>query len=843
MMAASPRRGRISAVLGPTNTGKTHLAIERMLGHASGMIGFPLRLLARENYDRIVKLRGPGAVALVTGEEKIVPPRPSYFVCTVESMPLDRPVAFLAVDEIQLAADPERGHVFTDRLLHARGLSETMFLGAATVRGLLRRLVPEAEIVSRPRFSRLAYAGPRKVTRLPPRSAAIAFSAAEVYRVAELLRRQRGGVAVVLGALSPRTRNAQVGMYQAGEVDYLVATDAIGMGLNMDLDHIAFTRLRKFDGRGWRDLAAAELAQIAGRAGRHMSDGTFGTTAELGALDPDLIEAIESHEFDPVRCVNWRSRALDFSSVATLRASLAAPPTLVGLIKAREADDQRALALLGDRPEIARRARDPAAVRLLWEVCQIPDFRNAMSVGHAQLLAHIFCHLTSTEARLPSDWVARQIDRLDRTGGDIDALMARIAHVRTWTYVSHRADWVEDAAHWQGRARALEDRLSDALHERLLQRFVDRRAATLVRRLRDGGNLAAVIRADADGGADEVLVEGQYVGRLAGFRFRPDPDAIGADARPVLAAANRALRAKMPARVARFRAEADDAFDWGADRRVDWRGVAVARLVPGRDPLAPGLSLLADDVVDGEQRARLNRRLAAWLAARLRADLAPLFRLRADETGAAPDVGGPARGLLYQLGEGLGCVPRAAVEKQVRALTERDRAALARLGVRLGVETVYMPALLKPAAARLRALLWAVQADCPPPEPPPAGRVSFAVDPRRPPPHLAAIGYRALGPLALRVDMVERIAAAARRLARKGRFRPTAELMSLAGCGAEDLAPVLKALGFAARRDDDGPLFEAKARRRGRPAGGAPRPARVSAESPFAALAVLRNSG
>jgi len=840
MMAASPRRGRISAVLGPTNTGKTHLAIERMLGHASGMIGFPLRLLARENYDRIVKLRGPGAVALVTGEEKIVPPRPSYFVCTVESMPLDRPVAFLAVDEIQLAADPERGHVFTDRLLHARGLSETMFLGAATVRGLLRRLVPEAEIVSRPRFSRLAYAGPRKVTRLPPRSAAIAFSAAEVYRVAELLRRQRGGVAVVLGALSPRTRNAQVGMYQAGEVDYLVATDAIGMGLNMDLDHIAFTRLRKFDGRGWRDLAAAELAQIAGRAGRHMSDGTFGTTSELGPLAPELVEAIESHMFDPVRTVNWRSGALDFSSVAALRASLAAPPTLAGLVRACEADDQRALALLGDRAEIADRARGPAAVRLLWDVCQIPDFGNATSGGHSQLLAQVFRHLTGPEARLPTDWVARQIDRLDRTGGDIDALMARIAHVRTWTYMSHRADWVDDAAHWQGRARALEDRLSDALHERLLQRFVDRRAATLVRRLRDGGNLAAVIRADEDG-ADEVLVESQYVGRLAGFCFRSDPAAIGADARPVLAAANRALRAKMPARIARFLAAQDDAFDWRDDGNVVWRGVPVARLMPGRHPLAPRLALLADDFVDGTQRARLHRRLVEWLAARLRADLAPLYRLRADETGAAPEIGGPARGLLYQLGEGLGSVPRAEVDGQVRALTEADRAALARLGVRLGMETVYMPALLKAAAIRLRTLLWAVQAGLPPPDPPPAGRVSFAIDPRNPPAHLDAIGFRALGSLALRVDMVERVAASARRLAREGPFRPTAEMMSLAGCGAEDLAAVLTALGFAARRDDDGPLFEAKARRRGRPSGPARRPA--AGDSPFAALAVLRENG
>ncbi|MHA1114315.1 MAG: helicase-related protein, partial [Alphaproteobacteria bacterium] len=671
MTPASPHGGRITAVLGPTNTGKTHLAIERMLGHASGMIGFPLRLLARENYDRIVKLRGPRAVALVTGEEKIVPPRPSYFVCTVESMPLDRPVEFLAVDEVQLAADPERGHVFTDRLLHARGMSETMFLGADTVRGLIRRLVPEAEFVTRPRFSKLTYSGPRKLTRLPRRGAVVAFSAAEVYRVAELLRRQHGGVAVILGALSPRTRNAQVGMYQAGEVDYLVATDAIGMGLNMDLDHVAFAGLRKFDGRGWRDLAAAELAQIAGRAGRHMSDGTFGIDAALGALAPELVAAIENHEFAPVRAFNWRNRALDFTSIAALRDSLAAPPEVAGLVRARDADDQRALVRLGERAEIAERARAPAAIRLLWNVCQIPDFRDAMGDGHVQLLARVFRYLTSAEGRLPADWVARHVARLDRTGGDIDTLMERIAHVRTWTYIAHRADWLEDASHWQERARTLEDRLSDALHERLLQRFVDRRAATLVRRLRDGGVLAAVIReSDADG-EDEVLVEGQYVGRLSGFRFRADPAAVGADVRPVLAAANQALRREMPARAARFCAETDAAFDWGADLRINWRGVAVARLLPGRDALAPRLDLLADDFLEPVQRARLHRRLSEWLAARLRRDLTPLFRLRADGAGAAPKVNGAARGLLFQLGEGLGSVPREAVEDQVRALDDR----------------------------------------------------------------------------------------------------------------------------------------------------------------------------
>ena len=471
---------RVVAVLGPTNTGKTHLAIERMLGHATGMIGFPLRLLARENYDRIVRLRGRGAVALVTGEEKIILANPRYFVCTAESMPLDRPVDFLAIDEIQLAADPERGHVFTARLLHARGLSETMLLGSDTMRALVRRLVPEAEFVERPRFSTLSYVGERKVTRLPPRCAVVAFSVADVFEIAELVRRQRGGTAVVLGALSPRARNAQVGMYQAGEVDYLVATDAIGMGLNMDVDHVAFARLAKFDGKAPRRLSAAEIGQIAGRAGRHMSDGTFGTTADLGPMEPEIVEAVENHRFDPVNGAFWRNSRLDLRSLDRLVASLEQRPPSGLLIRAREADDERALAALRRMPDLAQRARTPDGVRRLWEVCQVPDFRKTMSDQHTRLLAQIYRHLSSGPGRLPEDWVAGHLARMDRGDGDIDTLVARIAHVRTWTYITHRGDWIRDPAHWQDRARTIEDKLSDALHDRLTQRFVDRRAALLV---------------------------------------------------------------------------------------------------------------------------------------------------------------------------------------------------------------------------------------------------------------------------------------------------------------------------------------------------------------------------
>jgi ATP-dependent RNA helicase SUPV3L1/SUV3 len=821
------------AVLGPTNTGKTHLAIERMLGHRSGMIGFPLRLLARENYDRIARLKGAAAVALVTGEEKILPPHPSYWVCTAEAMPLDRPVEFLAIDEAQLAADPERGHVFTDRLLHARGMAETMFLGAETIRPLLRKLVPGTEFVTRPRFSKLTYAGAKKLTRLPPRSAVVAFSVQEVYAIAEQMRRQRGGTAVVLGALSPRTRNAQVAMYQAGEVDYLVATDAIGMGLNMDVGHVAFSSLVKFDGWAPRRLQPAELAQIAGRAGRYMSDGSFGTTGELGGLEPELVAAIEEHEFDPLRLLYWRNVELDYRSPLLLQRSLEAPPPLPFLRRAREAEDVAALAALARDPEVAPRAEGPAAVRLLWEVCQIPDFRKILSDAHVRLLRRIFLHLIGAEARLPEDWVARQLAALDRADGDIDALVQRIAFVRTWTFISHRAEWVPNAAHWRERAHAIEDKLSDALHERLTQRFVDRRAATLQRRLRSGAELLAAVTRDG-----EVLVEGESVGRLEGFRFAPAEDGSAEEAKALMSAALRALRSEIPARVARAVAEPDEAFELRGDGRVLWRGAPVAYLAAGDHPLAPRLALLPCELLEPAQREALRRHLAAWLERHIRAELAPLFALE-----AAP-LEGAARGLAFQLKERLGVVPRATVAPLLAALDRPARAALRRRGVTIGMDSVHVPALLKPAPIAAKTLLWAVHHDMVDlVAPPPAGRLALALDPAVPPAFYEAIGYRVLGPLALRADRLDRLVTAAAKLARSGPFAAGPELLALAGCRRQDLAPILRALGYRLEAGDGEARFVPAAPKRDgqrRARDRARKRAGTSADSPFAVLKELR---
>src|SRR6516225_7182971 len=776
------------AVLGPTNTGKTHLAIDRMLGHRSGMIGLPLRLLARENYDRIAKLRGSRSVALITGEEKILPPNPSYFVCTAESMPLDCQVDFLAVDEVQLCADPERGHIFTARLLHARGLAETMFLGADTIKPLMRRLIRDVEYVSRPRFSTLSYTGHKKVTRLPPRSAVVAFTVGDVFSLAELIRRQRGGAAVVLGALSPRARNAQVGMFQAGEVEYLVATDAIGMGLNMDVDHVAFARIGKFDGRGPRRLNAAEIAQIAGRAGRHMSDGTFGTTAEQGPLDPAIVEAVEAHQFDPLTRLNWRNTRLRFESVGALLKSLDERPSTPGLVQAREADDHRALQVLARNQEVVELAVHPGAVRLLWEVCQIPDFRKALTDSHTRLLGHCFRHLAGFEQRLPTSWIAGQIANLDRVDGDIDTLMARIAHIRTWTYITHRGDWVDDATAWQERARAIEDRLSDALHDRITQRFVDRRSAFLIRQLASEGKLLALV---SDAG--EVHVGGSYVGRLDGLHFVPDA-VDGAEARMLIAAASRVLRKEVAARIQRLAADADEAFAIDPSGMLCWRGGTVGRLVAGDRMLTPRVDPSTGDFVEREARERIRQRLQAFLRAEIERRLAPLFAAQALPFGRV------GRGLVFQLVGELGCVQRADVCHQLRALESPDRIALSRLGLRFGTESVYFEPMQRTDTVRFRAVLWAAQHGRP--APPLLSkrqlRKVIETDPALPTSFYAAIGLRVLRGLALRPDRLERLAAAARRLARFGAFSADDELAAILGVERSALRRLLAALGYRA---------------------------------------------
>ncbi|MEM1352186.1 MAG: helicase-related protein [Pseudomonadota bacterium] len=783
---------RVVAVLGPTNTGKTTYAIERMLGHRTGVIGLPLRLLAREVYDRIVAARGPSVVALVTGEERIVPQRTQYWVCTVEAMPEGMGVDFLAVDEIQLCADPERGHIFTDRLLRARGLHETVFLGSDTMRGPIRALVPETEFVQRARMSTLAYTGQKKISRMRSRSAIVGFSVENVYAIAELIRRQKGGAAVVMGALSPRTRNAQVEMYQNGDVDYLVATDAIGMGLNLDVDHVAFSALSKFDGRRMRPLAPNELAQIAGRAGRGQKNGTFGVTGEAAPLDETVAKAITDHRFAPLKKLNWRNHDLRFGSVDALIRSLEENADDDTLVKAREADDLSALKALAQVVEVAARATDGPTVRLLWDVCRIPDFRGISHSEHAGLLEQIFTYLHQ-HGRVPNDWLGAQINRIDRVDGDLDALSKRLAYIRTWTYVAQRKSWTGDESHWREATRSVEDRLSDALHERLTQRFVDRRTSVLLRRL---GQKEAMVAEVSDTGV--VTVEGEFVGRLEGFRFSQDKGASGAEAKTIKTAALQALAPHFHLRADRFYNAPDTEIDFTEQGGLMWGKDAVGKLVAGSDAMKPQVSVFVDDVAGSDVAQKVQRRLQHFIDRKIAALFEPLVKLGQDE-----DLAGLARGFAFQMVEGLGILPRAEVAEDVKALDQDARGTLRKHGVRFGQFTIFMPLLLKPAPTRLRLVLWSLAKGLERfPEAPPPGLVTIPVEPDAPSGSDTMSGYRNAGTRAIRIDMLERLADMLRSENTRGGFEAKADMLSITGMTLDQFVDLMQGLGYDAAKGE-----------------------------------------
>ncbi|MBN8816465.1 MAG: helicase [Sphingomonas sp.] len=809
----------VTAVLGPTNTGKTHLAIERMCGHSSGMIGFPLRLLAREVYDRVVAIKGKDSVALMTGEERIVPPDARWFLCTAESMPTDRDVSFVALDEAQLGADPERGHVFTDRLLRARGRAETMILGSETLKPMIKALVPDAEIVNRPRFSTLSYAGAKKLSRLPKRSAIVAFSAEEVYAVAEMIRRLRGGAAVVMGALSPRTRNAQVAMFQAGEVDYLVATDAIGMGLNMDVSHVAFASLSKFDGQRQRRLTVSEMAQIAGRAGRHQKDGTFGSLSEEGpgAFTPEEVYAIEEHRFPALDFLYWREGEPDLGSIDALIASLETRPAHPALRAAPPAVDLGVLKRLTEENWVRDRARSPAMAARLWAACGVPDFRKLGAEPHTRLVSRVFQHLSEGNGRIPAPWFASEVARLDDVTGDVETIAGRIAAIRTWAYIAHRSDWLADPAHWAARAGEVEERLSDALHTSLTQRFVDKRTTVLMRQIgKDAGALPVVI-----GEQGEVLVEDHPIGTLAGFSFTVAPNARAADKRLLLAAADKRLGAELARRAGELAGSGDDAFSiavrpepvegrvageprspraWTGSGRTEvvWRGYPVAHIAPGPSLAQPRVVLdRSVAALDPAVRKPVQARLDAWLTGQIARQL-PVF-VQLDAILRDPAAGAPLRAIAGTLLEAGGLLPRRAIGRQVEALDPPARKRLAKIGVTIGTLDLFAPGLLKPQAAGWRRMLMGL-GDGP--------REGATVLPRGAPGGDLSHGFRPLGQQAVRVDLAERIARAAHdarlQQSKTGRapFPLDPALATSIGLQPDTLARLMAQLGFRTARPD-----------------------------------------
>ena len=810
LQTANPLKGSgrgVTAVLGPTNTGKTHLAIERMLAQKSGMIGLPLRLLAREVYNRVVERVGADQVALITGEEKIQPPNARFHICTVEAMPPQCHVNFLAIDEVQLAANLDRGHTFTDRLLHLRGTHETMLLGAETLRPALERLLPGINIITRRRMSQLFYAGQKKITRLPRRTAIVAFSADEVYAIAELIRRQRGAAAVVLGSLSPRTRNAQVELYQSGDVDFLVATDAIGMGLNLDVEHVAFAQDTKFDGHKMRRLVPAEFAQIAGRAGRHIKDGTFGVTGNVDPFEDELVQRLESHTFQPDKLLQWRNRDLDFSSTSSLIASLEKPPEHPALAKALMAVDQRAFTAMSNMDAVKQRISNESDVQQLWQVAQIPDYRKIAPANHAELLSSIYLDLCD-QGHIDPDWFGEQIRQVDNVEGNIDTLSNRIAHIRTWTFVTNRENWLEDAVHWQNEARAVEDRLSDALHDALTKRFVDRRTSVLMKRLRENSMLEAEIAPSGD-----VTVEGHHVGQLSGFRFTPDKTADGSDAKAMRTAAQKALAGEIELRADRLAAAPNSDIIVESDGTLRWIGAPVGRVTAAENILKPRVILLADEHLSGTARDKVATRLERWLNNQIETLLKPLLDLSSDD-GAE----GMARGVAFRVVENLGSIDRREIANDVRGLDQDQRGQLRRKGLRFGAYHIFVPALVKPAPAALITLLWSLKQENSDPagrdeiaQGLAAGRTSMAVESEFEPTLYRLSGFRVLGKKAVRVDILERLAdfirpaISWRPSENKPRpqgawdnisFYTTPDMLSILGATHDDIADILKGLGY-----------------------------------------------
>ena len=782
----------ITAVLGPTNTGKTHYAIERMLAHRTGVIGLPLRLLAREVYDRLVKLRGPNVVALITGEERIVPDRAAFWVCTVEAMPVGIGADFVAVDEIQLCADLDRGHVFTDRLLHARGTRETLFMGAETMKPAIAALVPKVQFLKRERFSALTYTGSKKISRMQNRSAIVGFSVDNVYAIAEVLRRQKGGAAVVMGALSPRTRNAQVELYQNGDVDFLVATDAIGMGLNLDVKHVAFSSLTKFDGRRMRQLQPNELAQIAGRAGRYLDNGTFGVTGEAPALHDEVVEMITESRFPPVTKLQWRNSALRYGSIKSLLASLQDKTNNDWLTRVRDADDLVALKALSGEAEVVARASDGPSVKLLWDVCCIPDFRGISNAEHAHMLLQIYTFLHQS-GKIPADWMARQVNRLDRVEGDIDTVSKRLAYIRTWTYVAQRKGWLDDNDHWRGETRVVEDRLSDALHERLTQRFVDRRTSVLLRRLKQKEALVADIN---DTG--EVTVEGQFVGRIEAFRFQQDTSATPDEAKTLRQAALAVLAPEFHLRADRFYNAPDTEIDFTEQGGLMWGSSAVGKLVAGSDPLKPVVKAFVDEEAGPDVAAKVQRRLQHFIDRKIATLFEPLTNLQGDDA-----LNGLAKGFAFRMVEALGVVPRGEVADDVKALDQEARGALRKHGIRFGQFTIFMPLLLKPAPTRLRLVLWSLAQSLDDfPEAPPAGLVTVPAVRGRPRGYHSMAGYRAAGERAIRIDMLERLADMLRDQDTRGGFEATPDMLSITGMTLEQFADLMAGLGYKADKGE-----------------------------------------
>ena len=792
-------KNKITAVLGPTNTGKTHLAIETMLSFESGMIGFPLRLLAREVYEKVIKKINIEKVALITGEEKIIPPNAKFFLCTVESMPIDKELDFVAIDEIQMCADHERGHIFTDRLLNMRGNKLTMLMGSNTIKKIISKLDEDVEFINRDRLSKLSYAGHKKISRINRKTAIIAFSTEEVYAIAELIRRQKGGAAIVMGSLSPKTRNAQVELYQSGDVDFLVATDAIGMGINMDLDNVYFSNLKKFDGRKLRRLNLSEIGQIAGRAGRYLNDGNFGITGECKEINAEEVELLESHKFEEIRSLFWRSSNLNFDNPYSLIKSLDEKPNEDWLRKIYEREDEKALKFFLRDENLKDVEFNKEKLSILWECCQIPDFVKKTFGNHYEVIANVFKYLISKKGKITNEYMRLQLMKLDKLEGNVDSLSNRIANVRTWSYVSNKNNWVENQNYWIEKTKLLEDKLSDRLHEELTKTFIDKRASVLARGLKQDMEFDTKILENND-----VIIDGQFIGKINGLKLELDlkKGALETDIKSLKKAARQAVAPELEKRIGII---IDTSLvELQNDSKIYWNKATIGRLLPGKDYLNPNFELIVDDILEENQKIRLTKFLEKWIKNKIKTTLKSLIDLK-----DLKEKNSSIKALAYQLYENNGVLKRDQVTEYLKNLAQNERKILRELGVKFGRYHIFLHRLIKPEAVSLRTLLWKNYHQKYFDLQPPTFGLNFIDNKNQKNKNFMLLcGFEKFESFFVRIDILERLFMQIINSKSEKEIKMIPEMLNLLGCNKDNFKKLLLSMGYRIIEKNDEVFFK-----------------------------------
>ena len=777
----------VLAILGPTNTGKTFLAIERMLEFENGVIGFPLRLLAREVYDKVVKKIGVERVALVTGEEKIIPTKADFYLCTVESMPQDINFEFAAIDEIQMCADPERGHIFTERLLSYRGDKLTMFLGSDTIKTIISYLVPETEFIYRDRLSKLTYSGYKKISRIKPRSAIIAFSIDDVYALAEFVRRQKGGAAVVMGSLSPKTRNSQVEIYQNGDVDFLIATDAIGMGINMNIDNVYFSGLKKYDGKQIRNLRDSEIGQISGRAGRYMNNGSFGTTGECEKLTDEQIDKVENHKFDDVLNIYWRNNELDFSSSIGLINSLNKKPIDKILTRNKDLIDETTFRYFVSENPNLNFQNNQKKVELLWECCQIPDFTKSSYNEHTDIIFKVFSFLTSKNGKINNSWMKQQLSNLDNYEGNIDSLANRISYIRTWSYVSNKSNWVENADYWISKTKDIEDKLSEKLHEELSKKFVDKRISVLSKGLKQDINLNTKILDD-----NKIYINDHFIGKINGLKIdlNYSKSNLDTDIKSLKKAARSGAQNELKKRI-NYIINNLASLELKNDYKIYWNEKKIAELKPGKNYLNPQIKLHIDDNIDDNQYTKLKFAITDWIEGQIKDNLNDLISIE-----KAIFKNSFSRGLAYQLFEHNGVLIRENVSEIVQNISKEERFKLRKNGIKIGKYHIYQPRMIRPNAVKFKSILWKCYMNTKELNYPKFG-LNFVSDfSNKNQEFLRVCGFESFGKYIIRIDILERLFLEIISRSKNYKFKLDSKLLNLLGCSKEDFIKFIKYLDY-----------------------------------------------